>query len=113
MQQDELWVRQQRLRVRSAQLRISLLDPIQVIQKPLAIADQVQAGLKWLYRHPQWSVGALLFLTILRPRRTLLWGRRAWWAWKTYQRIQKIRSKLITSNLFDHNGIHGKNRTPQ
>lgn len=89
MNNDELALRQQRLLARSAELRLTLTNQGQVFKTPLALVDQVQAGLQWLYRNPQWPLGALLALVVLRPRRAILWGGRFWWAWKTLSRAQK------------------------
>ena len=88
MNNDELLLRQQRLLARSSQLRLALADQAQVFKRPLAVADQAQASLQWLYRNPQWPLGALLVLVVLRPRRAILWGGRLWWAWNTFKRAQ-------------------------
>jgi hypothetical protein len=87
MNSDDIVLRQQLLLVRSAQLRIVLSDQVQVLKKPLAVADQVQTGLHWLYRHPQWPLGALMAFVIFRPKRTFVLGGRLWWAWKTFKRF--------------------------
>ena len=88
MNNDELVLRQQRLLVRSAQLRLTLADQAQVFKRPLAVADRTQAGLQWLYRNPQWPLGALLVLVVLRPRRVIVWGGRLLGAWNTFNRVQ-------------------------
>ena len=88
MNKNELVLRQQRLLLRSAQLRLTLADQAQVFKRPLAVADQAQANLQWLYRNPQWPLGALLVLVVLRPRRAILWGGRLWWALKTFNRAR-------------------------
>ncbi len=88
MNKDELVIRQQRLQLRSAQLRLTLADQAHVFKRPLAAADQVRANLQWLYRNPLWPLGALLVLAILRPRRTILFGGRLWWAWTTFKRVR-------------------------
>lgn len=88
MDNDELLLRQQRLVERSAQLRISLADRAQVFRKPLAAIDQARHSLQWLYRHPQWPLGGLVVLFLLRPRRTVLWGGRLWWAWNSVSRAR-------------------------
>ena len=88
MSHDELALRQQRLLVRSAQLRLALAEQTQVFKKPLAVADQARTVLQWLYRNPQWPVGALLVLLVLRPRRAIVWGGRLWWAWGRFKRAR-------------------------
>ncbi len=97
MNNDEILVRQQRLLVRSAQLRLSLADQTQVFRKPLALVDQARSGLQWLNRNPAWPLGALLTLLLLRPKRTLLWGGRLWWGWTTFKRTRSWVAALPVS----------------
>jgi len=95
MKQNDLALRQQRLLVRSAQLRLVLGDQAQVLRRPLALADQAKAGLQWLCRNPQWPLGALVFVVLVRPRRALVWGGRLWWGWKTFKQTQKWLTKQL------------------
>ena len=88
MNNDDLALRQKLLLVRSAELRFTLSHQAQVFKRPLAVADQAQAGLQWLYRNPLWPLGALLVLGVLRPRRAILLGGRLWWAWKAFKRAR-------------------------
>lgn len=99
MNNDELVLRQQRLLARSAELRLTLTSQGQVFKTPLALVDQAQAGLQWLYRNPQWPLGALVALVVLRPRRAIIWGGRLWWAWKTFKRAQKWVATLPVQRL--------------
>jgi hypothetical protein len=82
------WLRRRRLLVRSAELRITIAGQSEVLKAPLALADQARAGLRWLYRHPEWPVGALVVLAVVRPQRTLRWVGRLWWAWASLRRVQ-------------------------
>lgn len=88
MNKDELLVRQQTLLARSSKLRHDLITTAQVFKKPLAVIDGAKAGLQWLYRHPQWPLSAILVLIVLRPKRAISWGGRAWSTWQTYKRVQ-------------------------
>ena len=88
MNKHELLARQQALRLRSAQLRLSLKEQTQVLQRPLALADSAQTGLHWLYRHPALPISAAALLLVLRPKQTLVWADRAWQVWKSFQRVQ-------------------------
>lgn len=88
MTRDETLLRQQHLLVRSTQLRASLAHESHALQKPLALADQLQSGLHWLYHHPQWPLGTMLLLVIIKPRRAVVWGGRLWRAWKGFKRIK-------------------------
>lgn len=99
MNNDELVVRQQRLLVRSAKLRLNLADQAQLFKRPLVVADQAQAALQWLYRNPKWPLGALLALVVLRPRRTIIWGGRLWWAWKIFNRARNWIAKRPLQQL--------------
>lgn len=88
MNNDDLAVRQQRLLVRSAQLRLVLADQAQALRRPLALADRAQSGLRWLYHNPQWPLGALVLVILVRPRRAMVWGARLWWSWKSFKQAQ-------------------------
>lgn len=112
MNTDELVVRQQRLLLRSAQLRLALATQAQVLKGPLAVADQAHRGLKWLQNNPLWPLGALAVLLVLRPRRIVLWGGRAWWAWSSFKRVRNWLTSPSVSHFFDHNGTHGHHTTP-
>lgn len=90
MTNDELILRRQQLLVRSAELRIAFSSQIQVLQKPLALADSARDGLQWLQRNPQWPLAALVVIFVVRPRAAWRWGGRLWWAWKTYHQARKL-----------------------
>jgi hypothetical protein len=94
MTHNELILRQQRLLGRSAELRLHLADQAQVLQNPLAMADQARSCLQWLRSNPQWSIGGLIVLLVLKPKRTIIWGGRLWWAWKSLKRAQNWLAKL-------------------
>jgi hypothetical protein len=87
MDSDELALRQQRLLLRSAALRANLSQQIFLLKKPLDAVDQVRSAWHWLVRHPEWPLGGMLLLFVIRPARTVAWGGRLWWAWRTYQRV--------------------------
>lgn len=93
---DDPLLRQKLLLTRSEQLRLSLADQSQVLTKPLAFADQVHSGLQWLRHNPKWPVTGLLALVVLRPKRSLIWGARLWWAWGNVKRAQKWLDKFPT-----------------
>ena len=94
MTPDDLTLRQQRLLVRSAELRMTLGQQLQVLQRPLAWADRLHGGLRWLGRNPQWPAGILLGLCALRPERAIQWGKHLWWLWATLRQLRtKPRSR--------------------
>ena len=86
---QELDRRQQKLLIRSAELRITLAHQARALQAPLALADQLRAGLQWLRRHPLWPAAALLLMVWRRPGRKLIWVSRLAWGWRLYRRVRR------------------------
>lgn len=89
MDNTDLLLRQQRLLLRSAQLRADWARQSQAIQAPVALFDRARSGLQWLYRHPILSTAGMLALAIYKPRRVLVWGRRLLGGWFTFQRLKE------------------------
>ena len=85
-QSDALARRQQQLLVRSAVLRTTMAHQAQALKPPLAVADQVRAGVQWLRQHPLFPLAALALLALQRPRRILGLTARLLWGWGLYQR---------------------------
>ena len=88
MNKHELLARQKALRLRSAQLRLSLKEQTQGFKRPLALADTAHSGLQWLYQHPALPIGAAALLLVLQPKQAMVWADRAWQVWEGYQRVQ-------------------------
>jgi hypothetical protein len=88
MKKTELLIRQQMLVQKSTLLRERLEQQSGVLVKPLWVLDQGKLGLEWLSAHPIWPAAALVLVALLKPRRTLAWGRQFWSAWKTYRTIK-------------------------
>jgi hypothetical protein len=84
-----LALRQQVLRLRSTELRGRLAADAAVLQPPLALADRVQEGWRWLRANPAAPVAALVVVAVLRPRRVWRWGWKLWWSWRTLRRLQR------------------------
>lgn len=84
----ELELERQRLLARSAQLRNDLGAQSTVLRTPLTVVDQARAGWHWLRQHPQWPLGALVVLVLLRPRRVLRWSSRLLWGWQLWRRAR-------------------------
>ena len=95
MNPNELQLRQQRLLIRSTELRLQLREQLDSLQRPAAVADQVKAGATWLYQHPQWPAGVLALLLILKPRRALAWSGKLWWFWKSARLLRHWRDALL------------------
>ncbi|MDZ7591340.1 MAG: YqjK family protein [Rubrivivax sp.] len=84
-----LALRQQLLRLRSTELRGRLAADAAVLQHPLALADRVHEGWRWLRAHPAAPVAALVVVAVLRPRRVWRWGWKLWWGWRALRRLQR------------------------
>ena len=95
MSPNELQLRQQRLLIRSTELRLQLRGNLQSLQRPAAWVDQIRAGWTWLYQHPQWPAGALALLLILKPKRALSWTGKLWWLWKSGRLLRHWRDALL------------------
>ena len=87
--QQLLAARCESLQVRNAQLRHQLADDSRVLQAPLAVADRLLGGLRWLRAHPQWLLAAAATLLILRPRRSWRLGLRLWSGWRLWQQVTR------------------------
>ncbi len=88
-QDTALAMRKQRLLIRSAELRVTLAHEARALQAPLAVADQTVAGVQWLREHPEWPLGGMVLLALLRPRRALAWASRLWWGWGLFQKARR------------------------
>ncbi len=84
----DLALRRQRLLLRSAALRDALAEQSVVLGPPLAAADRVQAGGRWLYRQRGWLAGAAVVVLVLRPRRAWRLLSTGWWLWRRARRLQ-------------------------
>lgn len=83
---NELARRQQQLLVRSAVLRATMAHQAQALKPPLALADQVRAGVQWLRQHPLLPLAAVALLGLKRPQTILRWLPRLLGGWGLYQR---------------------------
>jgi hypothetical protein len=90
VRQLELALERQRLQMRSAQLRDQLSDQSDVLlTRPLWLADQTLSAVRWLGAHPLVLLTAGVVTVLLRPRKTLRWGLRAWTVWRSIRRWQQ------------------------
>jgi hypothetical protein len=84
----EIALRRERLIAQAAQQRTVLVQSVQPLRAPLALADQGLVGLRYLKRHPAWVVGGVAVIVILRPRAVGKWLARVWLAWKMVRRLR-------------------------
>ncbi len=87
---EELLLRRERLRMRSGQLRQEWSLQVQVLRAPLGLADQARAAVQWLARNPEWPLGAVLLIVVLRPGRVLRWSGYAWQGFSLYRRVRRV-----------------------
>lgn len=87
----ELAERRARLVAQAEAQRVTLAQSMQRWRKPLAIADQGVAAVRYVRSHPALLVGAGVFLVALRPKRALAWLQRGLVAWKVLRKIRAAR----------------------
>jgi hypothetical protein len=92
---DELLRRRERLLLRSAMLRQDWSTQVQVLRKPLGLADQAREATQWLVRHPEWPLGAALLLVLLRPGRVLRWASLGLQGYGVYRRVQRVMARPL------------------
>ncbi len=86
----ELARRQATLIATSGSLRERFAMDAQELAPPLAIADRVRNGFRWLLAHPQWIAVAVAASLVFRTRRTLGWGLRLWTGWRILRRVKSL-----------------------
>lgn len=93
-QQQALAQRRRQLQDRSEALRGQLAADAQVLRTPLALADQVRHGWRWLKANPQWVGVGVAVLVVWRPRRLAWLAGRLWAGWRLWQRLYRWRGVL-------------------
>jgi hypothetical protein len=89
-----LALRQQLLLLRSTELRGRLVIEATALQRPLAVADRMHDGWRWLSVHPELPIAAVVVVALLRPRRAWRWGLRLWSGWLVLRRLQRQLQRL-------------------
>jgi len=84
-----LALRQRELLVHRAALRTRLAMEAVVLRRPLALADRVRDGWRWVRAHPEAPIAALVVVAVLRPSRVLRWGLQIWAGWRSVRRLQR------------------------
>jgi hypothetical protein len=87
---DQLLRRREQLVLSSAQARADWALQAQVLRRPLDWVDRARAAAQWLVQHPEWPIGALLVVAVLRPGRALRWASYAWQGYGLYRRVQRL-----------------------
>jgi hypothetical protein len=80
--------RREHLVAKAAAQRAALGRAIEPWRTPLALTDQGLRALTYVRRHPQWLVGGILLLAVLRPRGLGKWLGRGWLSWQMLNRLR-------------------------
>jgi hypothetical protein len=86
----EVLRRREQLILRSGLLRTQWSQQIQVLRRPLGVADQARAGVQWLMQHPEWPLGVAALIFVLRPGRALRWASYGLQGYGLYRRAQRL-----------------------
>lgn len=88
MNEVELALEKQRLRLEIASQRQDLAQYTEGLRPAFDAADQVRAGFRWLSDHPEAVAGGVAVLVVARPesRRFIWrWGRRSFVLWRLWR----------------------------
>ena len=92
----EIRARRAHLMARAAVERDRFSVQLHAWETPVALVDKSVAAARYLRRHPQWIVAAMVLLAVLRPRRALSWARNGLIAWRAWRWIsQSLRGLAI------------------
>lgn len=88
--------RREALIAESAALREQVAGQLETWDRWACRAQQARAGWRWAQAHRQ-GLGAVALgvggvLALLRPRRVWRWARRAWTAWRLWQRVRAMQA---------------------
>lgn len=81
----QLQRRREKLVLLAAAQRDAVARDFRPVERPLAIADRVVDGVRYLRAHPGFVVAGAAVIVALRPRRALTWGRRAFAVWRGWR----------------------------
>ena len=84
---NRLVERRERLVAQAAAQRLALARDMDRWRTPLALADQGVAAVRYIRLHPQWLIGPILLLAVVRPRRVGRWLGSSWVSWRVSRRL--------------------------
>ena len=87
----ELALQKQRLQLKSAEQRGALMAAVAQLAPAFAVVDGVQDGFRWLRRHPEWLVGGIVTLLVVRPGAVLRLAERGFFAWQIWRKFSEWR----------------------
>jgi hypothetical protein len=86
---DELVATKARLSERIAGQRQRLAAQIEAVQPLFRAADGAVSAARSIRAHPEWLAVAAAIAVALRPRRTIVWLRRGFVAWRTWTWVKR------------------------
>jgi YqjK-like protein len=93
--EQQLLYRREQLVARSGQLRGDLAAQAGHLAPRGLLMVSAQRGWQWLQYHPQWVVGAVALLLVLRPQRAWQWSGRLLAAWQIARRTAPLWRTLL------------------
>jgi hypothetical protein len=72
---------------KAATQRTALAQNVESWRRPLLLADQGLAALRFVKRHPWWLGGCVVFITALRPGHIGVKLQRGWLAWQVMHKL--------------------------
>ena len=79
--------RRERLIANAEVQRNALAQNVEPCRRPLMLADQGVAAIRFIQRHPFWTGSVVILLTALRPGRFGEKLRRGWIAWQVIRKL--------------------------
>ena len=86
----ELALKKQRLLITSENLRSDFGRYAAGLAPAFSGADCVVKGARWVSRHPQFVVAAVVALVVARPKRAWRWSRRAFVGWQAWRKVRDL-----------------------
>lgn len=86
---EELELKRELLRARSAMLRAQIAHDARALTAPLAVGDQARGALQWLKAHPLVPLAGVALLVAARPRRMLRLALKGYGAWQLWRRARR------------------------
>jgi hypothetical protein len=88
VKQKQVAVRRERLVEQAAAQRMAMGQAIEPWRAPLELADQGVNALRYVRRHPEWLIGGIVLLAVVRPRALGTWLGRGWVAWRLLHKLR-------------------------
>jgi hypothetical protein len=93
--ESQLLQRRAALVARSGQLRDALSAQAGSMLPHGMLARSADGALRWAQRHPQWLVGSVVLLLVVRPQRVWRWTGRLLAAWQVARRARPLWSSFV------------------